>query len=357
MTVSRITDPLLAGLPRPLDDVLRALQMRTDGVLVVRDARLRIASPTPGTDPALSFTGALGLEGVSISAGVPIDGISGDATFSYVSTPGRRADLRMDIDADRAAIAGVAVTGVRAEFASDPASPAVLLRSLTADVHGGRGLGRGAFLPAGADTSASGLSYELEAELQQADFDAILRDLRAARVGDVAGPPAPPVDRGRLDAALSVAQSADPVRGLHGRLTARVEGGDVLNLPGVVPLLQVWNLQLPAGERVDLAFLDAFLDGDGMVFDELGLYSESLRIFGNGSILWKDQAVDLTFDTEGASRIPVLSELFRGLQGEIATARVSGRLSDPRLEYQSLSGTRRIFGAIFGDPANRPRGR
>ena len=350
MTVSSITESFLAGLPRPIDAVLRGLEARADGKLELRDAKLRIASPAAGREPALDFSGVLDLDRVGISAGVPIDDITGGATFAYHSAPGSRPEFRLDLNAATATVLGVSITGARADFAADPESDAILLKTLDASVHGGRLLGRGAFHPPGlAGTSAMG--FALDADLQSADFDAVLRDLHP----ETADQALPPVDRGLLDASLSVSGGRDGDDGaLQGRLTARVEGGDVLNLPGVVPLLQVWNLQLPAGERVELAFADAFIDGTGLVFDELGLYSNSLRLTGAGSIRWRDESVDLSFESEGVNRIPVLSELFRGVQGEIATARVTGRLSDPKLEYRSLSGARRIFGAIFGDPDPEP---
>lgn len=352
--VSEVTESFLASVPRPLDAVLRALEPRTDGSIELHDARLRIASSAPSAEPALEFTGDLHLDRVAISAGVPIERITGDADFAYRSAPGKAPALSLNIDAATAAVFGVQVTDARAEFRDDPRTGAILLRSIAGDVHGGRVLGRGAFRPARDSADATRFSYTLAAEVQQADFDAVLRDLRPS-LNESA--PAP-IDRGRLDAALTVAGATrDGQRSLEGRLTARVEDGDVLNLPGVVPLLQLWNLQLPAGERIDLAFADAFLDDRGLVFDELGLYSPSLRITGDGSIRWSDQSVALTFESEGARTIPVLSELFRGVQGEIATARVTGRLSDPRLDYQSLSGARQIFGAIFGNPDRDRDGR
>ena len=350
LTVSSITESFLAGLPRPIDAVLRGLEARSDGRLELREARLRIASSAAGREPSLDFSGILDLDRVGISAGVPIDDITGGATFAYHSTPGSDAEFRLDLDGATATVLGVSIADARADFAADPSSDAILLRSLDASVHGGRLLARGAFHPPGI-ISVGSMGFALDADLQSADFDAVLRDLQP----DTADQALPPVDRGRLDASLSVSGGADGDDGaLQGRLTARVEGGDVLNLPGVVPLLQVWNLQLPAGERVELAFADAFIDGMGLVFDELGLYSNSLRLTGTGSIRWSDESVDLRFESEGVNRIPVLSELFRGVQGEIATARVTGRLSDPKLEYESLSGAKRIFGAIFGDPDPEP---
>ena len=89
------------------------------------------------------------------------------------------------------------------------------------------------------------------------------------------------------------------------------------------------------------------------VIDEL----QKKAVAGYQDLARRVLAVDLTFETEGRNEILVLSELYRGLQGEIATARVTGKLSDPQLNYQSLSGTRRILGVILGEPDPKSRGR
>ena len=42
-------------------------------------------------------------------------------------------------------------------------------------------------------------------------------------------------------------------------------------MPGMVPLLELSNLQAPAGERVDLAFVDFFVDAvEGGTAPEVG---------------------------------------------------------------------------------------
>jgi len=355
LSVSKLSDSFMAGLPAPVTAVLRGLAMRSDGTLTLEGARLKVASTDRTTEPSVDFYGALLLDRVAISVGVPIENITGRADFTYADRPGARSDLRMVLDAGSASLSGVTLTGVRADFASDTETDAILLRYLDAGVHGGRLIGRGVVRP--IETSASpagGIAYEINTELQDADFDGVLRELRASAHPENALEIA---DRGKLDAKFSAAGLTTDKSSLHGRLTARIEGGDVLNLPGIVPLLKVWNLQLPAGERVDLAFADAFLDSNRLVFEELGLYSASIRIWGTGDIRWSDQEVALTFESEGRTEVPVLSELYRGLQGEIAKAEVTGKLSEPQLKYQSLSGTRRILGAIFGDPDSNGKGR
>ena len=142
----------------------------------------------------------------------------------------------------------------------------MLLPMLTGVCHSGRFSGKVRIAPA-----ASGeREYTAAFQLAGVDFGRCSTSSRPSRT---ARPP--PRARGLLDAELTLGGLVDAPETRRGRGSFRVTGKDVrvLNLPGILPLIEVSNLQLPANDSLDYAEASFFVDAGLISFERLAVYS------------------------------------------------------------------------------------
>ncbi|MEO1128400.1 MAG: hypothetical protein AAFX05_01685 [Planctomycetota bacterium] len=334
---------LRALLPDDLDTTLRGVELAISDTLTMHDAYLLFDAQQPdGMAAELLFDADIHFAGASFSPGVPISDANGMARVGFTRAPGALAgEIDVSFAVPRARLAGAQVSDVSAVLVSGSQPGTFVLPHFAAAMHGGRMTGRAII-----DSTESGAgAYEVQTEMVGVDFGGLLADYR-----DPAEEETSAVHRGVLDASLRVAgqleATDDPTR--RGRGFVRIEGGDVLNMPGVMPILELSNLQPPAGEEVDLAFADFSVTGNRLLFEDLFLYSDTVRIEGLGTIGWPSLDLDLVMRSTGTRHIPIISELLENLRNELIVTRVSGTLYDPSFRYEQLSGTRRLVGTIFG---------
>jgi hypothetical protein len=61
--------------------------------------------------------------------------------------------------------------------------------------------------------------------------------------------------------------------------------------------------------------------------------------------------LDMTFNSRGTTRLPLLSDIFEVLRNEIATTRITGTIDEPDVQSQPLVGTRRAIDMMFNPDA------
>lgn len=160
----------------------------------------------------------------------------------------------------------------------------------------------------------------------------------------------PDTSRGMLSGMASVRGLKGDDRSRVGRGMVRVAGGEaIVNIPLVVPLLQISNLQIPSGESLDYAYGQASLVGSELKLDQAAVLSDSLALLGTGTIDLRDQGIDLRLRSLSRRRVPILSDVFEGLRDQLFTAHVVGTVQEPEFEIESLLSIRRAL-AGSADP-------
>ncbi|MEM9084257.1 MAG: hypothetical protein AAGB34_11720, partial [Planctomycetota bacterium] len=200
--------------------------------------------------------------------------------------------------------------------------------------------------------------YEFSAEISRINFGKMLLEVGA--IDPDTNPEYNP-ERGELSANIAVTGKLNDDSTRRGRGLLRIQDGDILDAPGIIPILTLSNLQIPTGEVPDLAYTDFYVQGDRIVYPEITItqaageraYEGSFWIEGSGEMLWPDLDLDLRFVTRGRRHIPLVSELLQGVRDEIVTTRVTGTLYDPIMRYEQLTATRQLIDSIFG-PSERP---
>lgn len=351
-----IAPDLRAALPAAVSQAMSSIELGETGAFEMRDAVVKL-SPAHGT----TFKGSVGLQGVTLKPVVPITQANG--TIEVVAAPKQATNpqgkqntlVTLDVSAKSFTLAGIHMTGGTAKVIADAATGEVRVPRFAAICHGGQLSAQGSLGAGTGEVSASGggRPFEFAADLSNIRFGDFLADLypKSAlddnQVGTVNETNTPAVDRGRLDGSFSVAGLLGKTSTRRGRGLLRVQDGEVLNMPAVVPILRLSNLQPPVNERIGFGYADFYIQGETLRFDEFTLQSKSLAIDGRGTVTWPGLGVDMRFVTRSLDRIPLLTDLLEGLRDELVTTTVSGTLSDPQLKYEQLSSTRQMLEQMF----------
>lgn len=325
---TEVSDGVLSLLPDRASEALRGIGFTIDGSFALENASLHL---DPSEPPRLR--GALRFDDVSARIGVPI--LNGVGTGSVDAS---EESFELDLYPETMRVARIGVTDGHFRFVRHKPGADLLVPVIEGRVHDGLLIGRCI-----VRTSLDPETYELSAELASVRFGDVLKDLGVAESESE-------TDRGRMDAGFALYGRLGDATARRGRATVRVQGGRVLDLPGVIPLLELSNLQAPANEEVDLCFADVFVAGERALVDRVTLFSDSLRIAGTGHVRLDDLSVDLSFSTYGARYVPILSPLLEGLREEFASTRVTGTLGAPEFRTEQLRSTRALLDAIAGPP-------
>ncbi len=338
---------MLSLLPKEVRDEMQSISFDAAGPVEAKDNQLSMVFSKDGELHAFRARGRVGIRGGRMDVGVSISRIEG--AFDYLVSrtgPDDPAEFQLRALLDYFAAAGINMTNgaVRVHSTDDGG---VEVPHLSADCHGGRVAGTARLSP---PFRGSG-KRRFEAQISASDvrLASILSDYENA---DVVGPPnlAEPPDesRGRLDAGLSIGGIIGDPLTRRGRGTMTIGGGRILNLPLLIPLIRVTNLQLPMNERLDYGVADFYIQGNQAVFTELTVSSQSVDIYGYGTATLPDFKLDLRFKTQSRARIPIFTRLMEDVRDAVLLAEVKGTLAEPDIGVRPLPGPTRILERIFG---------
>jgi len=366
-----------AALPDALLGVMDQLELRVGSTTDLE--RMRIRADGVGTDAArFDIEGDALLRGVSLRLGVDVTDMDTRAKFRVESRPGQRVRYDIDLDAQRLRADTLRMHNASVQVRDDPETPgAVLIPEFRAGMHGGIITGRAwagpGETPAGDPTVDPGdmsggaavgpASTWIETDLRASGVRAapVFDDL-GLPAGGIMGPPPPPgrrshwswnvnqdLSRGAMTASVSLRGPVDDPDLWEGRGTARIQGGSVVDMPGLINLIEASNLALPSGASLDLADADLYLDGTTMAFERLSISSSNIEIFGYGTLDWTSREVDLRFRSRSIDPIPFVSDVLEGIRDELITTRVTGAFGSIDYRVEQFGTTKRIIDAMLGN--------
>lgn len=401
-------------LPESVRSALGSIEARIEGPWSLSPARLVLQTPgEPDESPGragiearrapnqVTFDAGLAFSRGSLNLGVPMTDADGRARIRVFNTDDRGPNFEIELQGADLRIAGAGVENARALITSRAASDAVDIAYATASCHGGRvwasgqilsnapGEGPGpATLPAleapgpragvipadlsavaGAEdhhaapgASAWRSTYRADVILAGVAFAPLLEELRSGDERAVLGSDESdrhaaaerPIDqsRGLVDAWFSLQGTPGEVDSRVGRGAIRIASGNVLRLPVVFQLMQISNFALPSPDELDYLQATFHLGGATARFDNIALLSDSIALLGSGNVRFPDLDLDLTFNSRGVRRLPLLSDLFEMVRNEVATTRITGTLAEPDIQSVPLVGTGRALSNLF-NPGRR----
>ena len=354
-----LSGPVRAIMPGPVDRVIDRLEIQSHGKITLNKLQL-VGSGLGTDDEILNITGSVGLVNGSALIGLPISGLTGDLAFAVHGT-NETLGYEIDIQASRLRAGRMRVHDAQVSIIGDAHdSSVVLIPEIRAGMHGGQIAGSAQILP-----NANGeLEYWLEVHASGVRAAPVFDDLLLPPEGLV-GPPRPgqssvlsswslgeDLSRGAMIADLTLTGPIGDPSKRSGRGLVQIEGGSVVSMPGLLPLIEASNLSLPASSPLDVAQASFYVDGNVMAFEELSASSERIEILGYGTMDWASREVDLRFRSRSVNPIPVLSRLIEQIRDELITTRVSGVMGDLQYSVRQFDSTRRLVDALLGNPVS-----
>jgi hypothetical protein len=364
----RAIDPALGALlPIGGNKALAELEAKFNAPIAVRDAHLTMGPDRSGAGgaPAVNFDGVLTCSDLSFNIGLTVDHVDG-SLHVQADDPGGTSDAQFQITAHASSlrITGINVHDARAVIQTGLEPNELVVPEISARAHGGVVTGVARAITARSDPAVPGVpptpgSFDLDLRLSGVRLAPVLADFASSGITDEGpmGPPnaydEPDPSRGVVDARVVLSGVPGKPDNRSGYGAIRISEGDVLKLPVILPLIQMSNLQLPSRDRLSLVETTLQIDGQRVLFDDIDIRSRSIEILGAGLLTLPEMSLDMTFNSRGHTRVPVLSGVFEALRNEIVTTRVRGTLSDPKVSSQPLVGTRALLADIF-QTSSRP---
>ena len=339
LTLSARGVPVDADLRRALSPTLRGVVNRTKlkGTLDVDLTRLCYrGGRAGGADGDLDLVGVARATGASLDVGVPLEQVTGGASFAADIRGGRVAAARGELDLDRVSIADRPVRHLRAHLDQPAGSDTLKLTDVQADLAGGRLAGRVDLrFPAGdgeattvPTTGPAGGGYAVAFAVTDADVAVI--------AGSVV-PDDKPI-HGKLSASFDLQGDwADPAT-RRGRGDVLVAGRDMYQIPLVLGLLEVTDLSLPTSAPFNRATARYAITGRRVTFEQLQMRGDGLVMSGSGWLDFATKRVRMNFTTDTARgvRVPVLHDLWQGAKQELLQIQVRGTVQDPKVSAGTL---------------------
>jgi len=344
-----LSPDLAAALPEQVRSIFADLKLEVHGPMTLRDAALAMSVSGAGDVTALKTSGSVNLEGAGMDVGLAVTRAGGavDYTFTRVGLDAQ-TEFELWSLLDEVTVSGVTMTQGRVRMANG-IDGEILIPHLSANAHGGRIAGTARLGPPAKD-GEKGRTYEVEVSASDVRFASLLADFERRPESPIDPGFVGPLDesRGLLDAGVAFGGTANDPGSRRGQGSVTIGGGRVLNLPLLVPLVRVSNLQLPIDERLDFARAEFFVRGPGVHFEELSVSSRSVGLYGYGTATLPDLELDLRFKSRSRNRIPLLTGILERLRDELLGITVVGTLREPRISVATLTGTTRFLGKVIG---------
>ena len=346
---------LRSMLPPALTEVMDSLAVSCDGTVRVEDGQVSVT--TPGRDDgekageggiAVASSGLVVFEGASADVGVGVTDASAAIryTFSKSGEEGVPADFDLKILADRARLLGVWAENVRVRVASGPGDR-IIVPLISADCHGGR-VGGGVTIDAPGPGGARAYSGDLR--VSDVRLASVLENFKTRDEAPVAAAESasPDESRGRVDGNITLGGTLGEPSTKRGRGIVTVGGAQIVNIPVLVAMIRLTNLELPFSERLDYGRGVFYLEGDRINIERATFSSRTVDFFGYGTADLPDMALNLRFRARNRTRIPVISTILEGIRSELFTASVKGTASNPEVSLVTFAGTSRVVSSAMG---------
>lgn len=341
-----LSSQVRAVLPVPILEVLDASEVSVSGPVRVHGGRLRTHKPAGTDEVRAEFAGVIEFVDAALTAGARIERAEGSVRVAFEKPLSGLPIYEMEILAESASALGLPLENARAVVRSSGLPRGVLVPVIFAETCGGAVSGTASIRPAGPWAGSGERSYESALSFSGLRLNEAIDGFSSARTG-VSEKPRP--DTGaRLVGDLSLGGLVGHDETRRGSLNVQIAGGKVIDVPGAMRLVEASNLQLPAGEGVDFASVEAVFDGGQIVIEGMSLISRSVELIGYGTASWPELELDLRLRSRATRRVPVLSRVLESIRDEFVTIAVAGTAGQPRVSVQSLPETRRVIGQALG---------
>ncbi|HWB19991.1 MAG TPA: hypothetical protein VG711_06810, partial [Phycisphaerales bacterium] len=336
-----LSDSMQCFFPQQVKDMFSTIKFEERMSSRLRDGRLEFresAKPDGSPDWSAKFTGTLGTQNASFVAGVPFTEIDGDLDIHVEREAGQAPVGQITAHATNLRVLGHTLTNVEAGLSLTDDGKLLEISNIRAQATGGRvvasakvGLG---------DRKDYEASVELVAVSLEEFFEPPkdLVDTGTKPAGKVTDRPT-----GDVYGALSIAGFRDNPASRRGRGLVRVPNGELATVPLGLRLLQLLQMTLPMGSKLDSAAVDFFIDGDLVKFERIVMEktsgnSASVTFTGEGVMDYSTLELNLRFRSR--SGLLLVKEILGEVTDQLWEIEVTGPLSAPQARLVPLPGMR-----------------
>lgn len=358
MGADHLTPAMQALMPDDVAGLFQSLEIGINDKWRLTRGELRWRTDSQRFVGEAEFTGLSGNPGIDIT-----DAVGRAVMLIDRSEEQADPEIEIEITTDRMRLAGVGMTDGALSLHTVDLPGRLLIDQLTANAHGGRVTGlvtidtttQASML--GGDDAPDGVWYEAGFDFAGVEVESLLNEV-ATIAGDTdgkTGGETTPIEgfTGRFDGRLTVAGSINDERTRRGRGVFRIQGGELLMAPLMVPIIELSNLRAPSGESLERADAEVYIDGPLVHVEQLRVRSDSISIIGTGAVTWPGLDLQMSFNSRSNYRVPILSDLVEGLRNGLITTVVTGTFLSPEFRTETLPGTKPAFDEMIGSDETR----
>lgn len=334
----RIDSPqLLVVLPAKVRSVIETLKFNGAEPVKLTDGHLQLAQLGAGDqDPVwdLHFGGLLETHGAGLTLG-GIEFTDLDGKFEVVADNDRESgpSLDVNIQGDRVLAKERELTNVEGRILLAQGGKVIEVPMIRADAYGGVVTG---YAMIGLEPDGE---YEAAVDIgavSLAGFTSPKKAADKAAADKEAGRKPGQLSDGPVYGSLHISGRRGSPETRRGRGAMRVAYGRMADMPVTLRVLQLFELMPPLMGNLDWADIQAYVDGDRIVFERLYLECPTLQFIGEGEMKVPGFELDVRFKTHGT--LPVWGDLVAGLSDQLFVVEVSGPINDPQAKLIPLPG-------------------
>lgn len=340
---------LMSLMPATVRDMAKALDAKAEGETAFQRVDLRLEWPGPGAKgsgpaPFFKVAGLLGFEKAAADLGVLITDAKGSVNFDASRDSLGKVEYHAVAGLETLRAAGVQMTDGRAVLNSGQNPGETLVPKAGAWCHGGPIEVEASIKPVDPSAPDGPKVFSTKVDVVGVRLAGVLNDFSAKKTDENASA----VVEGNVTLGGIVGDPAS--RRGRGQLTAG--GGSVLDMPVMLPLIQLSNFQIPSGEQLDLAKVDFYVDGSTAALERISVLSPNVELRGFGTVSWPNLDLNLVFNSRSNSRILLITKTLEWLRDNVVTTVVRGTAKDPKVSVDTFRNARKAFTGLLSEKSD-----
>jgi hypothetical protein len=332
-----VDDELLTALPSSLAAAFRGLKVSGNIGLDLSKLNYWPTGQTTATQPAdaradIDFAAKIKMNGASVEVGLPATNIHGDLDLAGLVRGGNLHRLAGQCAVDSLLLAGRPGSDFKFQLEKNSDDPEIDVSHVEGKFADGDIAGQGDYIfPENASSR-----YDVNLVLRDAD----VRDLTSGSAKDI---------KGRLTASLQLGGTWDDPASRRGHGDVSVIGDRLYNIPVMLGLLQITNLQLPLSSPFNQIQTRYTLEGQKATFEKIELKSNDVTMTGSGELDFAARRVSLWLAISNPALIalPIVGPLLGGANQELLRIHIKGTIDQPKVSATTFDTVTTTVDEVF----------
>ena len=332
-----VDQEFLAALPDSIASVLKGMKVRGSIALDLSKLTYWPAGQTATTQPAdqradVDFAAKIKIQGASLDVGLPATNVIGNIDLAGLVRNGNLHRLAGQCQVDSMLLADRPTSDFQFSLAKASDDPEIDVTHVEGKFAGGDIAGQGDYI----FPTSSPSRYDVSLVLRDAD----VRQITSSSATDL---------KGRLTASLQLGGTWDDPGSRRGHGDMVVTGNRLYDIPVMLGLMQITNLQLPLNSPFDRITTRYTLEGQKVIFEKIDLKSNDVTMSGSGELDFAQRSVSLWLATNNPALIalPIVGPLLGGANQELLRVHIKGTIDQPKVSASTFDTVTTTVDQVF----------